>query len=137
MKLSTRTRYGIRAILELAERYGQGPLQLKNIAKHQDISVKYLEQIVAILKSGGLVRSIRGAKGGYILAKAPNQIKLSDVFDCLEGRVTIVECIENEDYCMRAADCMAKQVWEQVEKAVKNVLQSITLQDLLDRAKDK
>jgi len=137
MKLSTRTRYGIRAILELAESYRQGPLQLKIIAQYQDISVKYLEQIISMLRSAGFVRSIRGAKGGYILAKAPNQIKLSDVFDCLEGPVTTVECIENEDYCARAADCIARQLWKQVNDAIKNVLQSITLQDLLDRAKDK
>jgi len=137
MKLSTRTRYGIRAILELAESYGQGPLQLKIIAQHQDISVKYLEQIIAILKSGGFVKSIRGAKGGYILAKAPNQIKLGDVFDCLEGRVTTVECIENEDYCARVADCVARQLWVRVQEAIDSVLQSITLQDLLDSAKDK
>jgi len=137
MKLSTRTRYGIRAILELAESYRQGPLQLKIIAQHQDISVKYLEQIIAMLKSGGFVKSIRGAKGGYILAKAPNQIKLSDVFDCLEGRVTTVECIEDEDYCARVADCVARQLWVRVQEAIDSVLQSITLQDLLDRAKDK
>jgi len=137
MKLSTRTRYGIRAILELAESYGQGPLQLKIIAQHQDISVKYLEQIIAMLKSGGFVKSIRGAKGGYILAKAPNQIKLGDVFDCLEGRVTTVECIEDEDYCARVADCVARHLWVRVQEAIDSVLQSITLQDLLDRAKDK
>ena len=137
MKLSTRTRYGIRAILELAENHGQGPLQIKIIAQNQDISVKYLEQLMAILKSAGLVRSIRGPKGGYLLAKAPNQIKLSDVFDCLEGPVTTVECVEDKDYCARAADCVARQVWAQVQQAIKNVLQSITLQDLVDRAKDK
>ena len=137
MKLSTRTRYGVRAILELAESYWQGPLQLKIIAQHQDISVKYLEQIIAMLKSGGFVRSIRGAKGGYILVKAPNQIKLNDVFDCLEGPVSTVECVENEDYCARAADCIARQLWMQVQEAIKNVLKSITLQDLLDRTKDK
>jgi len=137
MKLSTRTRYGIRAILELAESYGQGPLQLKNIAQHQDISVKYLEQIMAILKSGGFVRSIRGAKGGYILAKAPDQIKLSDIFDYLEGPVSTVECVENEDFCARAVDCIARQLWMQVNEAIRGVLQSITLQDLVDKVKDK
>ena len=136
MKLSTRTRYGIRAVLDLAESYGQGPLQLKVIAKHQNISVKYLEQIIATLKSGNFIRSIRGPRGGYILAKAPNQIKLSEVFDCLEGPVTIVECVEDEDYCARAIDCVAKQLWTQVHKAVRNVLDSVTLKDLVDRAKD-
>ena len=137
MKLSTRTRYGIRAILELAEKDGSGPLRIKTIAQSQDISAKYLEQLMSILKSAGFVRSIRGSKGGYILAKAPNQIKLSDVFDCLEGPVTTVECVEDKDYCARAADCVARQVWAQVQQAIKNVLQSITLQDLVDRAKDK
>jgi Rrf2 family cysteine metabolism transcriptional repressor len=137
VKLSTRTRYGIRAVLELAIIYGQGPLQLKVIAQHQDISVKYLEQIIAMLKSGGFIRSVRGARGGYILAKSPNQIKLSDVFDCLEGPVNTVECVENQDSCVRAADCIARQVWMQVEDAINNVLQSITLQDLVDIAKHK
>ncbi len=80
MKLSTRTRYGIRAMLELAENSAEGPLQIRTIAQRQDISFKYLEQLITILKSAGFVRSIRGAKGGYLLAKAANQIRLSDVF---------------------------------------------------------
>lgn len=137
MKLSTRTRYGIRAILEIAENEGRGPVQIKTIAQRQDISVKYLEQLMAILKSAGFVRSIRGAKGGYMLAKPPNQIKISDVFDSLEGHVTTVECVENGNYCARAADCVARQVWVQVQQAIQNVLQSITLQDLVQRVKDK
>jgi len=137
MKLSTRTRYGIRAILQLANYYGKGPLQIRTIAKQENISAKYLEQLMPILKSARLVRSIRGAKGGYILAKAPNQIKLSDVFNCLEGTVTTVECVENESYCERVADCITRQVWTQLQQAITNVLQSITLQDLVDRAKDK
>ena len=136
MKLSTRTRYGIRAILELAESYGKGPLQLKNIAQHQDISVKYLEQIIGVLRSGGFVRSLRGAKGGYILAKDPEQIKLSDIFDCLEGSVITVECIENQDFCPRAVDCIARQLWIQVNEAIRAVLQSVTLKNLVDSVKD-
>ncbi|RKY24402.1 MAG: AsnC family transcriptional regulator, partial [Planctomycetota bacterium] len=100
----------------------------------QDISVKYLEQLIAILKSAGLVKSIRGSKGGYVLAKTPNQIKLGDVFDCLEGLSAItVECVENENYCVRAADCVTRQVWTQLQETMENVLQSITLQDLIDR----
>lgn len=137
MKLPTRTRYGIRAILELADQYDKGPLQLKNIAKHQDISIKYLEQIMTILKAGKLIRSIRGPKGGYILAKAPNQIKLSDVFYCLEGPVATVECVEDESYCARAFDCMARQLWTKVNEAISSVLQSITLKDLVEQAKEK
>lgn len=137
MKLSTRTRYGLRAIIELAEHSGAAPLQTKVIAGSQDISVKYLEQLMAILRSAGFVRSIRGSKGGYMLAKSPNQIKISDVFDCLEGHVTTVECVEDKSFCERAEDCVARQVWAQVQQAIKNVLQSITLQDLVDRAKNK
>jgi Rrf2 family cysteine metabolism transcriptional repressor len=99
--------------------------------------MKYLEQIIAMLKSGGFVRSIRGARGGYILAKSPNQIKLIDVFDCLEGPVSTAECVEDKDYCSRAADCLARQVWAQVQKAINDVLQAITLQDLVDKSKNK
>ena len=135
MKLSTRTRYGMRAIIELAENNRKDPLQLKIIAQRQDISAKYLEQLMVVLKSAGFVRSIRGAKGGYVLAKTPNQIKLSDVFHCLEGPVTTVECVENEDYCRRSLDCVARQVWTQVQEAIEGVLQSITLQDIVDRTK--
>jgi Rrf2 family protein len=136
MKLSTRTRYGIRAIIELASNYGSGPLQIKIIAHRQNISVKYLEQLVAILKSAGLVRSVRGAKGGYLLDRPPDQIKIIDVFNVLEGQVITVECVENENYCTRIADCIARGLWMQIQKAVENVLGSITLQDLLEREKN-
>ena len=137
MKLSSRSRYGIRAILELAVHYGKGPLQTKIIAQRQKISIKYLEQLMTILKSGGFLRSIRGSKGGYILTKPPNQIKLIEVFKALEGPVITVECLEDESYCAEVADCLAWQLWAQVQKAIETVLESITLQDLLDRAKDR
>lgn len=137
MKLSTRTRYGVRAALELAESAARKPLQLKTIAQHQEISLKYLEQLMAMLRSAGFVRSVRGSKGGYVLAKLPSQIKLSDIFNCLEGPVITAECVQSDNYCARSADCVAKQVWAQVQQAVKTVLESITLQDLVDKAKDK
>jgi len=137
MKLSTRTRYGVRAVLELAGNQTKEPLRIKTIAHRQDISVKYLEQLMAILKSAGFVRSIRGSKGGYILAKPANRIKLSDVFNALEGPVTTVECLENENYCAKVADCVTRQVWAEVQQAIMSVLQSMTLQDLVDRTKDK
>ncbi|MBW7991793.1 MAG: Rrf2 family transcriptional regulator [Planctomycetes bacterium] len=135
MKLSTRTRYGIRAILELAENYGNGPLQLRVIAHNQGISVKYLEQLMAMLKAAGIVRSVRGSKGGYILAKSPGHVKVSECFQCLEGSVITTECVEDESFCERTNDCIARQVWTEVQKAVMGVLQSITLQNLVDRAK--
>jgi Rrf2 family protein len=126
----------MRAALELAENYPKGPLQLKIIAKRQEISVKYLEQIMTSLRSGDFIRSIRGPKGGYMLAKAPNQIKLSVVFDCLEGTITTVECVEDENFCTRSDDCIARQLWAQMQQAIRSVLLSLTLQDLIDRAKD-
>jgi len=121
--------------LELAENYGNGPLRLKIIAQRQEISVKYLEQLMTVLRSAGFVRGIRGSKGGYLLAKAPGKIRISDVFRCLEGAVVTVECVENESYCARTNDCIARQVWIEVQKAVTGVLQSITLQNLVDSAK--
>ena len=135
MKLSTRTRYGIRAVVELAENYGREPVQLKIISKDQEISMKYLEQIMSILKSAGIVSSSRGAKGGYFLAKPPNQVKLSDCFTCLEGPVVTVECVENDRFCPKTRDCVAREVWSEIEKAVVAVLDSITLQDMVNKAK--
>ncbi len=137
MKLSTRTRYAVRAIIELAQNNSNKPLQLKIIAQRQDISVKYLEQLMAILRSAGFVRSIRGSKGGYVLARAANQIKLNEVLHRLEGTVSTVECVENEDYCSRSANCASRYLWVQVEQAIEKVLEAITLQDLVDKANDE
>jgi len=136
VKLSTRTRYGIRAILELAENHGKGPVQLKTIAQHQAISLKYLEQLMAMLKSAGFVNSARGSKGGYVLAKAPNQIKLSDCFNCLEGPVITSECVENESYCIRTEDCIVREIWTEVQNAITGILKSVTLQDIIERTKN-
>jgi Rrf2 family protein len=136
MKLSTRTRYGIRAALELAVNHGRGPLQTKVIAQRQNISVKYLEQLMALLKAGGIVRSIRGSRGGYVLARAPNEVRMSDVFNALEGPVVPVECLEDRDYCTQVPDCMARYLWAQVQQAIQGVLESMTVQDLIEKARD-
>lgn len=133
MRLSTRTRYAVRAMLELALNKSNAPVQLRTIASHQDISIKYLEQLMATLKTAGFVRSVRGSKGGYILAKPPNQIKLDRLFNCLEGPGTIVECIENNSFCNRAADCAPRLLWAQLQAAMMRVLKSTTLQDLVDK----
>jgi Rrf2 family cysteine metabolism transcriptional repressor len=92
---------------------------------------------MTILRSAGLIRSIRGAKGGYVLVRPPNQIKLNEVFDCLEGPVTTVECIDNKNYCGRIADCVAREVWVKVQNAIVEVLRSINLQELVDKTKGK
>jgi len=137
MKLSTRTRYGTRAILELAQYATEQPMQLKNIAKNQDISLKYLEQLIAVLKSAGYVRSVRGSKGGYMLAKPPDQIKLSEVFASLEGPITTTECVDSKELCDRYPDCVVRQVWAEVQAAIFKVLDALTLQDMVNRAKEK
>ena len=134
MKLSTRTRYAVRAMIELARHNLTRPLQLKIIAERQEISVKYLEQLMAILKSAGLIKSVRGSKGGYVLARAPNQIALSDILHCVEGPIATVECVEDSTSCARAADCAAREVWKRVEQAIEQVLQSITLKDVAEMA---
>jgi Rrf2 family protein len=136
MKLSTRTRYGVRALLELAEHEGEGPIQLKRIAETQDISVKYLEQLISILKASGLVRSVRGAKGGYLLARESDKIRLSEAFTALEGPVVTAECVDNEHFCERTGDCAARIVWEKVQKAVLEILDSMTLADMMELAKN-
>ncbi len=137
MKLSTRTRYGMRAIIELAQHEDKRPLQLKTIAERQDISVKYLEQLMSLLRSGGFVRSVRGSRGGYVLGRPADQIKLSEIFRCLEGAVTTAECTEDESYCARSADCAARDVWKRVETAIQDVLGSIRLSDLVGKPSGK
>ncbi len=135
MKLSTRTRYGMRAAIELAQHEGKRPLQLKVIAERQGISVKYLEQLMSLLRSAGFVRSVRGSKGGYILARPAEQINVHEIFRCLEGAVSTAECTEDMDYCERAADCAAREIWLRVEEAIRNVLGSLTLADVVHQAK--
>jgi Rrf2 family cysteine metabolism transcriptional repressor len=133
MKLSTRSRYGLRAVLELALEYGNKPLQIKTIAEREDISNKYLEQLMSTLKASGIVRSIRGPKGGYLLAQDPSEIKLSKVVMALEGPLVIVDCIAHPEFCVRCTDCVTRQVWTEIHNAMTNVLESQTLQDLVDK----
>ena len=137
MKLSTRSRYGMRAILELALEYGNGPLQIKTIAEREAISNKYLEQLIAILKSSGLVRSIRGPKGGYLLSRKPDEVSLKEVFTVLEGPLVTVECIEHPEYCDRCLDCITRDIWVEMHNAMLGVLESKTLEDLIKSAKLK
>ncbi len=133
MKLSTRTRYGLRAILELAIQHDKEPLKIKTIARRQEISRKYLEQLISMLKSSGIVKSVRGPKGGYFLAKNPAAITLYDLFKALEGPGATVECLENQDYCSRYQNCVARQAWVKLQEAIAEVLKSITMQDLVDK----
>ena len=119
--------------MELAVAFGDGPVQIKVIARKQAISVKYLEQLISVLKSGGFVHSIRGAKGGYVLAKKPEDIRLNEIFAVLEGDIVTVECVKNDKVCNRSSDCVARDIWAQVQQAIDGILSSVTLQDMVDR----
>jgi Rrf2 family protein len=133
MKLSSRTRYGMRAMLELALEYGKAPLQIKTIADREDISNKYLEQLIAMLKSSGLVRSIRGPRGGYVLAKPPSEIRLKDIFVTLEGPITTVECLEHPEYTPNCTDCATREIWSEIQGAILNILENRSLKDLVEQ----
>ena len=137
MKLSTRGRYGTRALLDLALHQGEAPVLLKDIAQRQQISLRYLEHLITPLIAGGIVRSTRGARGGVSLAKPTDEIKLSQVIQLLEGSIAPVECITNPAVCDRSKSCATRDIWSDLKKAMNGVLESVTLQDLAERAKRK
>lgn len=137
MKLSTKIRYGARAMLELASHYGEGPVELKEIARSQDISIKYLEQVIIPLRTAGLVKSVRGSKGGYSLAKPPSEICLFDVIETLEGPLCLVDCINDPKSCKRSSSCVTRDIWSDVSEALHKVLKSITLDEMVRRRIEK
>ena len=137
MKLSTKGRYGTRALLDVALHQEDSPVQLKVIAQRQQISLHYLEHIIAPLIAAGLLRSTRGAYGGVSLGKPPQEIVLSEVIQILEGSITPVECVDDPNVCSRADICATRDVWTDVKKAMAGVLESVTLQDLVERQIDK
>lgn len=137
MKLSTRSRYGVRLLFELALNYKNGNMLLKEISEKQDISEKYLSNIIVLLRSANLVNSARGAHGGYILAKEPSQITIKEIVDVLEGRPYLIECTENDKICKKNELCPSQELWKNLENEISNFLQSITLQDLIDNFNKK
>ncbi|HGE71317.1 TPA: Rrf2 family transcriptional regulator [Candidatus Poribacteria bacterium] len=137
MKLSTRSRYGVRLMFELALNYGKGSLLLKDIAKRQDISEKYLSKLIIPLKGAGLVNSIRGAHGGYVLAQDPNKISIKEIVDVLEGDISPVECVKNKSICDRSLDCPIRDVWCKLDRQISNTLESISLQDIVKDYQNK
>lgn len=131
MKLSTRSRYGLRAILELARRYGEPAVLMSELAEREELSRKYLHALLTSLRSAGLVRSVRGAGGGFVLTRHPAEIRLKEIVRALEGPLTLVACVENPSRCKRSAGCTARRVWQQLGAAMESMLNSLTLQDLL------
>jgi Rrf2 family cysteine metabolism transcriptional repressor len=137
MKISTKGRYATRAMLDLALHYGKIPVLLRDISARQGISLRYLEQIVSPLIAAKLIISIRGPKGGVSLAKPPQRIKILDIIQVMEGPIAPVDCVENPGVCTRAPSCVARDVWADLAKAMYGVLESTTLQDLVERQHKK
>lgn len=137
MKLSTRARYGTRALLDLALHTDCSPVRLKDIALRQEVSLQYLEHLVAPLIAAGLVSSIRGPRGGLALGKSAGEIKMSEVVGILEGSTAPVECITNPEVCNRSATCATRDLWTEMKDAIDGVMESLTLADMVERQKNK
>ena len=137
MKLSARSRYSTRLMLELALNYNKGPVLLKYIGKSQEISSKYLAQLIIPLKIAGLIKSSRGAHGGYFLSRAPKDVKLSEIIAAVEGPLNLVECVDNPDICNRSSSCITKDIWTEIGNKFLETLESYTLQQIMERHQRK
>ncbi len=133
MRLSTRTRYGLRAMVDLALRADGAPLVVRAIAEHQNLSKRYLDNIFATLRRRGMVRSVRGASGGYRLARPAADIRVDDVVEALEGDLLLVHCNREFDGCQRRGFCATEETWHRASAALRGALSETTLQDLADR----
>lgn len=131
MKLSTRSRYGTRIIMELARRDGAKPIQVSEIARVQQIPVKYLEQLIRTLKQAGLITSVRGSKGGHQLDRPPESITIGQLVRLFEGQTDLVACVSAPDQCAKAEECRVRTVWIEATEAMYEKLDSVTIADLI------
>jgi len=139
MRISTKGRYALRMIIDLANHQNDGYVALKTIADRQDVSKKYLEQIVPILNRGGILITNRGFQGGYMIARSPDKISVGEVLRLTEGAIAPVSCIENEDgpiNCDRSDKCPTLPVWRGLTKVINDYLDNITIQDIIDQSND-
>jgi Rrf2 family protein len=127
--ISTRSRYGLRFLIDLAQRENEGPIDLGSIAERQAIPETYLAKLVVPLRNAGIIRSARGAKGGYVLARSASEIAVMEVVEVLEGRASLLECTERPELCARSADCPTLPIWTGLEKAVKDYLSGVSVMD--------
>ena len=134
MKLSTRGRYGLKAMFQLGLYFGEGPIALNQIAVEQKLSESYLEQLFSALRKEGLINSVRGAQGGYMLSRKPEEITVGQILRCLEGDMAPSDCVMEVDgiQCSREDECVTKLVWLKIKGSVDDVIDSITLQDMLN-----
>lgn len=133
MRLSTRSRYAVRALLDLARHGDERPILVREIAEREDISVRYLEQLLLPLKAAGIVRATRGANGGFTLAKKPSEINLREIIQIMEGSTGFTECTDNKDICPRSDSCVLRDSWIEVTDAANKVMEATTLQLLVER----
>jgi len=131
MKLSTKGRYGVKAMVDLAINYGEQPISIKSISERQSISEYYLEQLFSSLRRAKLIKSVRGAQGGYILNRAPEEITIYDVINVLEGPIEISDCLE-EGSCNKIDCCATRLLWKKIKNSIDSVTSSITLKDIVD-----
>ena len=138
MKISTKGRYALRFLLDLAEHQQAGYISLNEIAKRQDISKKYLEQIIPIFNKTDVLRANRGSQGGYMLAKSPDKYTVGDILRCTEGSLAPVDCAAQDPVeCERSAECVMLPVWQGLSRVINEYLDSITLQDILDQQRER
>jgi Rrf2 family protein len=137
MRLSTRVRYGVRLMLSLAENWGKGPVFLKDIAREEEISEKYLSLIIIPLRTKGLVNSTRGAHGGYTLARPPESISLEQIVEAVEGKPNLVDCVGNVATCPRADQCVTREIWEDLGDRISKTLESVSLEQLIRMKREK
>jgi Rrf2 family protein len=131
MRLTTKGCYGLRAMLELGEQYGAGPVLMRSIAEKQEVSRKYLHALLTSLRAAGLVNSVRGSGGGYVLARDPSAIKLKEIIQVLEGSLSFADCVRDETICTRTSQCASYEVWKLLDTVIDKHLSQLTLKDLL------
>lgn len=131
MKIATKTRYGLRFMIDLAQHWGEGPQPMREIADRQEISKKYLEQVVAPLSASGLIKVTRGHTGGYELTHSPEEITLADIMDATEGGLGILDCLTDQQVCDRADSCVSIKAWAGLQDAMVDYLSSQTLANLM------
>lgn len=135
MKISTKGRYGLRAMVDLAINAGNGHVALSAVADRQGISMNYLEQVFAALRKAGLVKSVKGAQGGYILAQKPDNIKVGDILRVLEGSLSVIDESDTDHAENPIQYCLKQYVWDKIDETINNIVDSITLEDLVDEYK--
>lgn len=138
MKLSTKGRYGLRALIDLACYSEEGPVSITSISGRQDISERYLEQLMSMLKKAGLIRSVRGAGGGYVLARKPQEISVGDVLRALEGSLEPVECagLDPQTGCSASDSCVTKYVWQRINESISRTVDEIRLDQLVEESRE-